>query len=431
MKIKIKEKNDSVILLNLKLAWDYIESDYIDVENKALSNSKEKGARKGKLMGIQKEIFLKNNRDYINSSFVDHAVNIYYRKALQEKKIIPINQGKVSELKFEGVGTNFEFTIEFEIRPSVNNKIPNYEKKVTIKTNHYIATDNDVDKTIDELRAQHATMKSIDAKGKLKSGTFIHADFTKLDKEGKVVDGGTLPNHHIKIGEGLFVGDLEKPFINKKIGDIVKVAVEQDTGKVDYSVKINKIEEQILPKVDKDFVKRADKNLKTVEELRNKFKNNIQLNLDNENKKEFHNKIIEYFIEKTKFIPPQSMIDNYRTYLVEDYKTKNGDSFNEEKMAKQLDEISDKNIKWLLIREHLVEKENIRLEKNEVDNKIKEMIKESPEHKKDIKKFYTEEQNKNKLTEDIVNNKFFNKMDQFFINKTKEISTNKIKKVKG
>ena len=130
----------------------------------------------------------------------------------------------------------------------------------------------DVDKTIDELRAQHATMKSIDAKGKLKSGNFIHADFTKLDKEGKVVDGGTLPNHHIKIGEGLFVGDLEKPFINKKIGDIVKVTVEQDTGKVDYSVKINKIEKQILPKVDKDFVKRADKNLKSVEELRNKFK---------------------------------------------------------------------------------------------------------------------------------------------------------------
>ena len=39
MKIKIKEKNDSVILLNLKLAWDYIESDYIDVENKALSKN--------------------------------------------------------------------------------------------------------------------------------------------------------------------------------------------------------------------------------------------------------------------------------------------------------------------------------------------------------------------------------------------------------
>jgi len=428
MKINIKEKSDSVILLNLKLKWKDIEVEYFNVQNKILSGSKEKGARKGKLVGIQKDIFLKNNRDYINSTFVDHALNLYYRQALQEKNIIPINQGKVSDLKFEGIETDFEFTIEFEIRPIIDNKIPNYEKKVTIKTNHYKATDKDVDKTIEELRAQHASMKSLDDKSKLKTGNYIHADFTKLDKNGSPVEGGTLPNHHIKIGEGLFVGDLEKPFLNKKIGDVVKVSIQQDSGKVDYSVKINKIEEQILPKLDNEFVKKVDKNLKNVKELRNKFKENIQLNLDNENKKEFQNKIIEYFIDKTKFTPPESMVDNYRSYLVEDYKAKNGDNFDEEKMTKQLDEISNKNIKWLLIRENLTEKENIRLDKNEVENKIKDMIKESPQYKKDIKKFYLEEQNKNKLSEDLLNNKFFDKMDNFFINKAKEVSTDKIKK---
>ena len=427
MKINIKEKSDSVILLNLKLKWKDIEIEYFNVQNKILSGSKEKGARKGKLVGIQKDIFLKNNRDYINSTFVDHALNLYYREALQEKNIIPINQGKVSDLKFEGIETDFEFTIEFEIRPIIDNKIPNYEKKITIKTNHYKATDKDVDKTIEELRAQHASMKSLDDKSKLKTGNYIHADFTKLDKNGSPVEGGTLPNHHIKIGEGLFVGDLEKPFLNKKIGDVVKVSIQQDSGKVDYSVKINKIEEQILPKLDNEFVKKVDKNLKNVKELKNKFKENIQLNLDNENKKEFQNKIIEYFIDKTKFTPPESMVDNYRSYLVEDYKAKNGDSFDEEKMTKQLDEISNKNIKWLLIRENLTEKENIRLDKNEVENKIKDMIKESPQYKKDIKKFYLEEQNKNKLSEDLLNKKFFDKMDNFFINKAKEVSTDKIK----
>ena len=49
------------------------------------------------------------------------------------------------------------------------------------------------------------------------------------------------------------------------------------------------------------------------------------------------------------------MIDNYRSYLVEDYKSKNPDSFDEEKMSKDLDDVSNKNIKWLLIREFLVE----------------------------------------------------------------------------
>jgi len=431
MKINIKQKEDSLLELSVILKWSDIEKDYIGQQNKIISETKQKGARKGKLVGVQRDIFIKNNKDYINSSFVDHGLNIYYRKALEEKKIIPINQGKVSKLEFDGENTDFSFIIEFEIRPDIEKKIPNYEKKVTLKTNRYIATDKDVDKTIEDLRAKHATMKSLDEGSKLKSGHFIHADFNKLDDKGSPVDGGLLPNHHVKIGEGLFMGDLEKPFLNKKVGDTVKITVKQENSDVDYSVKINKIEEQILPQVDDTFVKKIDEKIKTVKELKTKFKENIQLNLDNEHKKEFHNKIVEYFIDKTKFDPPQSMVDNYRSYLVEDYKSKNPDSFDEEKMSKDLDDISNKNIKWLLIREFLVQKEKIFLDPDEIENKIKDMIKESPNYKKDIIKFYNDENNKNKLREDMLSQKFFNKFDSFFINKSKEIKTDKIKQKKG
>jgi len=431
MKINVKQKNDSLVEFSVQLKWADIEKDYITEQNKILSEAKSKGARKGKLVGIQRDLFIKNNKDYINSSFVDNGLNMYYRQALGEKKLIPINQGKVSKLEFDGENTDFSFTIEFEVRPDIEKKIPNYEKKVALKTNRYIAIDKDVDRAIEDIRTKHATMKSLDEGSKLKSGHFIHADFTKLDDKGNPVEGGVLPNHHIKIGEGLFMGDLEKPFLNKKVGDTVNITVKQESLDVDYSVKINKIEEQILPEVDDAFVKTVDKDIKTVKELRKKFKENIQLNLDNEHKKEFHNKIVEYFIEKTKFDPPQSMVDNYRSYLVEDYKSKNPDSFDEEKMSKDLDDVSNKNIKWLLIREFLVEKEKISLAPDEVENKIKEMIKQSPDHKKEIIKFYNDENNKNKLREDMLSQVFFNKFDSFFINKAKEIKTDKIKQKKG
>ena len=430
MKINIKEKSDAMLELKVSLKWADIERDYISEQNKILSNTKERGTRRGKLRGIQRELFIKNNKDYINSNFVDQALNMYYRKALEEKHLIPINQGKVNELNFNGENTDFSFIIEFEIRPDVGEKIPNYEKKVTIKTNHYIATKRDIEISIEDLRGKHATMKSLEPKDKLQSGHFIHGDFTKLDDKGEVVDGGTLPDHHIKIGEGLFTGELEAPFLNKKIGDIVNITVKQENTNVDYTVKINKIEEQILPVLNDDFVKTIDKNIKTVKELKNKFKKNIQLNLDDQNKKEFHNKIIDYFIDKTKVDLPKSMVDNYKSYLIEDYKTKNPDTFDKEKMSKELDDVSNKNIKWLLIREFLVKREKVSLDSNEVENKIKEMIKESPNYKKNIIKFYNDEKNKNKLREDILNNKFFNKLDSFFINKTKEVPTDKNKNIK-
>ena len=380
------------------------------------------------LKGIQKEIFLKNNRDYINSSFVDFALNKHYQQALKEKQFIPINQGKVSKLDFDGENTNFGFVIEFEIRPNIDKKIPNYGKKVTVNTNHYIATEKDIDQSIEDIRTKQATMKSLDKTAKLKAGHFIHADFTKLDEKGSPVEGSTLPNHHIKIGEGLFVGDLEKPFINKKIGDVVNITVKQESSDVPYAVKINKIEEQILPELNDEFVQSVDKEIKTVKDFRAKIKENIQINLDNENKKEFNNKIVEYFIEKTKFDVPQSMVDNYKSYLIEDYKSKNPDSFDESKMEDEFNQTANKNIKWLLIREFLVNKEKVFLEPKEVEDKIQEMIQQSPEYKKDIIKFYSEDTNKNKLKEDMLNNKFFSKLENYFINKRKEVPTDKIKK---
>ena len=43
-------------------------------------------------------------------------------------------------------------------------------------------------------------------------------------------------------------------------------------------------------------------------------------------------------------------------------------------------------------------------------------------------KFYNDDANKNKLKEDMLNNKFFSKLENYFINKRKEVPTDKIKK---
>jgi FKBP-type peptidyl-prolyl cis-trans isomerase (trigger factor) len=86
MKINIKQKNDSLIEFSVKLKWEDIEKDYVSEQNKIISESKQKGARKGKLVGVQREIFIFFYKDYINSNFVDSGLNIYYRQALEEKK---------------------------------------------------------------------------------------------------------------------------------------------------------------------------------------------------------------------------------------------------------------------------------------------------------------------------------------------------------
>ena len=424
MKTTIKKTNDSLRELTVKLVWADIKSDYITKFNKIKSSYQLPGFRKGK---VPEQIFRKNVGNGIDSQFIDHYINEYFRKALDESKLHPINQGQITKIDFNGENTDLSFTIVFEVTPEI--KLPNYTKKNKILTNKYIADDKDVNQSIEDLRNQNAKAMSVERP--LKSGDFIYADFYKTDENGLPLEEGKLPNHYIKIGEGLFSDKLEKPFLNKKVGDQIEVSIPQESGEIKYSIRINKIEEQVLPEINDELASLVDKNISTLKDLKEKLKKNIQINLDNENKKEYNEKIIDFFSDKTKFEPPLSMVKNYKKILIEDYKTKNPNSFDEEKMSKEFESISAKNVKWYMIKSILLKQENINVSDKDINDKIEEFEKQNPTQVNEIKKFYKDEKNKSKLNEDLINYKLFNILEKYFINKVKEISTDKIRNKKG
>ena len=427
MKLDLKKNNNFTRTLNVIMHWNDIKDDYQLEFNRIKSNYTPPGGRKGKVFGPALELFRKNHTPNIEAQFVDNAVNVYYKKALEELKIVPINQGKITNLDFKE-GLDLKFEITFEVKPEFN--LPKY-KKIKIDTQKLIANEKDIEESLLDLQTQHAKSKTIE--GKLKSGNFIYADFTKLDAQGDEVKNSTMKNHYIKIGEGLFVGDLEKYFLGKKIGDVINTKIKQDSGNVNYKIKINKIEEKILPDLNDDFAKLIDPNLKEIDELKEKIKNNIQENLNNENKKEFNNKIIDYFLEKTKVEAPNSLIENYEKQLIEQYKEQykqQGQKFNKSSSAEKIKETAKKTISWHMIRTKLIKEENIKLSTDEIDNYIDGMITKSPEHKKEIKKYYDDQNNKYNLHEEILNEKLFKILDNHFINKMKEKSTDTIRKNK-
>ena len=425
MKLDLKNKSDFLRVLNVKVLWDDLKDDYSKEFKKAKSQYQIPGFRKGK---VPENIVRKNLLPSIEAQFVDNYVNVYYRKSLDELKIIPINQGQITKVDFKE-NSNLEFEIIFEVKPDI--KLPKYKNKVKIKTNRYIAGDDDLNDSLLDLQTRFAKSKTFE--GTIESGHFIYADFDKLDSNGKIIEGSTLKNHFIKIGEGLFGGKVGDKFIGKKDGDVVNVEVEQDKGKIHYQVKINKIEEQILPELNDEFVKTVDPNLSTLDELNKNLLDKIQDNLNQENQKEFHNKIIDYFIDKTKFDVPESMVENYKTHLIEDYKkqyAQMNQPFDEEKVSGTIIETAKKTVQWILIRELLIKDESIKITKEDIDKYLNEQMEKTPQYKKEIKKYYSDDQNKYKLHEDMTNQKLYESLEMYFINTIKELSTSKLRKNK-
>jgi len=425
MKLDLKNKNDFSRVLKIIVPWDDVKKDYYKEFNKVKSNYQIPGFRKGK---VPENIVRKNLTSSINAQFIDNAVNSYYKKGLEKLKLIPINQGQITKVDFKEL-SNLEFEIVFEVKPEI--KLPKYKSKIKINTKKYIAGNKDLQDSLLDLQTRFAKTKSI--KGEIQHGYFIYADFDKLDSEGNPVKGSTLKNHFVKIGEGLFSGKVAKKFIGKKVNDIINVTIEQDTRPVNYKIKINKIEEQILPELNDEFAKTIDANILTIEELNKNLLNKIQEKLNQENKKEFHNKIIEYFDNKTTFDIPNSMINNYKEHLISEYKkqySQMNQEFNDDKLSETLLQTSKKTVKWILIRDLLIKEQDINITKYDVDNYIKEQINKNEKYKEEVEKYYMEDQNKYKLHEDMTNQELYKTLEKYFINIATESSTEKLRKNK-
>tara|TARA_B110001454_G_scaffold33942_1_gene33364 strand:- start:8187 stop:9518 length:1332 start_codon:yes stop_codon:yes gene_type:complete len=428
MKLDVRNINGFTKQLKIFVKWENLKASYETEFNNFKSNYTPPGGRKGKVFGQSLTLLKKKYTPSIEAKFLDTSINTYYKKALIELRLTPINQGQVTKAIFKEM-TDLELEINFEVKPDF--KLPNFKKKVTIKTEKYIAGDKDVNDALLDLQTKHAKTQSI--KGPIKSGNFIYGDFNKLDNRGAPIEGSVLKNHFVKIGEGLFSGKIGEKFIGKKNGDEVKVKIEQDKHPINYLVKINNIEEQILPKIDDEFLKLVDPKIKDLKELKTNLLNKIQNDLDIENKKQYHNKIVDYFVDKTKLEAPQSMIDNYKNHLIEEYKKQYkqmNQEFDETKVSDTLNKNSENSVKWILIRDILFKDEKINISDKDTNNFIEDQLKKNLNYKKEIKKYYLENDNKQKLKEDLLNQKLYSNLENYFINKIDENSTDKLKKKK-
>ena len=423
MEIKLKKINDFTKELKCVVSWEEIKDSFINEFNKVKSNHTPKGGRKGKVFGRDLELFKKNYGTAIEANFAEKSLNEYYQKAIQEKKLNPINQAQVSNLEFSE-GNSLEFTLSFEIIPEI--KLPNYEKKFKIKMIKYKSSKEDVDHALEEVRQQHSNLKTVDDGAK--SGNFIMGDFQELDDSDFPIIGKKLEKQYIKLGIGAFTGATEKELIGAKPDDKRKITVDYGEGKKSkYELHIHKVEEQLLPELNDELAKTVSPDLKKLSDLKEKLKDNIQKSIDDDYEKRKREELINYFVEKTKLKAPESMVSRYLDKFIEDQMKKNN-NLDKEKLRKESQNIAEFNVKWFIIKDSILEKSKVSVTDKDLDKEIKKMIDEGADDKKKILDFFAEPQNRESLHSNLINEKLFDYMSSFAIIKDTEKSTAELRK---
>jgi len=425
MKSKLTKKNSYTKKLSIKVDWKDLKDDYNKLFEKMKSNYTPPGGRKGKVFGVHLELFKKNYTANIEAQFAEDSISKYYKKALDEKQLIPINQGKILDLKFKQE-SNLEFDIEFEIKPEF--KLPNYEKKYKIKADKYISSDKDLEDALTDLQNRFSTMKEVD--NGAKDGHYLQVDMQELD-QGAPVIGKKMEKQYIRLGFGAFKDLALKNLLGAKKDDSKTINLDIKGNKIDYEIFVHKVEEQIIPELNDEFAKTVDPSLKNIKELKTKVDDNIKANFETEHLKSINNSIVDFFVQKTKLDAPDSMIENYLNHLIENNKAQqpNMTEEQENEIKDSSKDMAVMNIKWYLIKEQIINEVGIDVTNDDFENRKKDLIEKDPQNAKNIKVFLKDSNNQQKFFDDILNEKLFNHLKKFASIKIIEKKSDELRKM--
>ena len=417
--IKSKKINDFTYELSIKANWEDIKNDFVTAKKKVAKEIKLPGFRKGK---VPENILMSQYINSVEMGFVQEFCEKYYIMALQKEELTPINQAQLKDIDFS-YENDLSFKSEFEIEPSI--KLPKFKKNmVSVEKINFISNQEEVDKTIENILNSQAKAEQIE-KGS-KDGDFLIVDMQELDDSGLPIIG-KKEKKYIAIGQDPIIEDKAKSFISKNKGDKVVIKIDMGDGEKNYEFSIEAIQRRVPPKLDDEFVKQMDPNCKNV----NEWKENVHKSIDNEYKRKsdemFNSSLIDQFVKMVNPVLPTSMLDNYLNNIVKEVKqNQNNQDVDENQIREQYKQFAENNLKWFLLRKAIISNNELSVSTNDVDDFIKDALEKNESQKAEIERFYKKESNKNKLADDLLDQKIIEMLKEHSKIKNKEQKTSEL-----
>ncbi|WP_413627114.1 trigger factor [Fructilactobacillus vespulae] len=262
--------------LKFEISLDKIKEGLDKAFNKNKKSIKVPGFRKGK---VSRQVF---NQMYGEEALYQDALNILlpeaYAAAIAEAGIDPVGQPNINVDSMEK-GQPWVLKADVSVKPAV--ELGEY-KGVSVPKQNTRVYKKDVDAKLDSMRKSQAELVLVDREAK--DGDTVIIDFDG-SIDGTHFDGGKATNYSLELGSGSFIPGFEDQLVGHKAGDDVEVKVtfpeeyqQKDLAGKEalFETKLHEVKEKQLPKLDDEFAKDVDENVDTLDELKDKVKNDLK-----------------------------------------------------------------------------------------------------------------------------------------------------------
>jgi len=341
-----------------------------------------KGFRPGK---VPPDVLKRQFGKAVYGEVLDKILKETSAKAIEEKKIKVAGQPKL-DLKSYGEGKDLNYTLEVDELPSIklksieNIKFVDYEIKVTEK---------ETEKRIDDIAKNQNNFKDRNENEIAKSGDLVVFDY-EATIENKNFEGGQAKNTQIVLGKDLFIKGFDKQLLGIKKNEVKEVIATLPENypekkfankKANFKCTILNVKKPEPVKIDDQFAKNLGaKDLNDLKQLINKqMQNQYKMNLDALSKDNILNQI-----EKLHDVDLSDNLVQQELALISQGLKKE----EAEKNRKESEKIAKKRVKLGIILNELGEKNNLKVDEQELRNEIQKQVQSMPGQQKQILEYY-------------------------------------------
>ncbi|HEV2738390.1 MAG TPA: trigger factor [Candidatus Elarobacter sp.] len=349
---------------------------------KLVRNAKIPGFRPGK---VPRKIFENAYGPHgIIERALDDLLNTKYPAALEEHGIDPLTRPNVEVIPAEDESQPPHFKAVVSVRPEFE---PKDYTGVEIDDVPEAATDEDVDRALQQMRREAATLIPVDRAARL-------GDTVTMDYEGKVdgvaFEGGTAQGQENELAEDRFIPGFVDGIVGMTAGQTKDVEAKfpdpysnEDLGGKDavFTITLHEVKEPELPELDDELAKRVSRT-ETLAELRTEVKRRLDETVKRNVRRHLQGQLLDKIGAANDFPLPDVLIERElgtllgetQQYVVragipwDDYLAQSGKT--EESLRQDARPEAERRVKTTLLVEAIAKKEGIVATQEDVEREL-------------------------------------------------------------
>lgn len=380
MKTEIKREEHNLVRMEIEIPAEEAQKEYDMAVRKISQHANIPGFRKGK--APKNIIESQYGVEAIKYEALESMLPYVFSQVIGENKLDVITQPSVEKYEFE-LGKPLTVTATVELKPEVT--LGEY-KNLTVEVDEYKHPEDAFDRSLNSFLERSATLQDVTDR-KVKNTDICKIDFDGY-VDGEKIENGEGTDYTLDLSHSNFIPGFAEQIVGHELNEEFDINVNfpevyhepKLAGKpAVFKIKLNKIQERVLPELNDEFAKKAGP-FNTVDDL----KADIQKFLDETKRKEddalIKKAVFEKVLESSKVDIQETMIERESNELLNEYKQRlanQGFNYDDVMKTQDQDKImadirkdAETRLKSTLVVEKIAKEEKLNIETKDFDAKL-------------------------------------------------------------